>query len=235
MTICQYDSMSYRTQQSLFTNKLKMTPQGYHRLSGSSRWTRPVGYFNILSTVIIHTYINATDVIMTQNHNFDLYKLSKIISLNTTTPSTVKTRTGTMNYATKLIYSSEMKTILQQMTKDDPDIMDNTLSRALIEPWQSNFEATSPEVEVTQRQENHKGPTSLLDETAILHLLVVKEGEPSYVPLSTNLGLNCKRRMLYFPMDFGHLTLDGLIDIGPTPVQYQKQTSGKYAYWPINP
>ena len=114
------------------------------------------------------------------------------------------------------------KTYLQFRNEDypptddeiDPDIMDNTLSRALIEPWHSNFEATSPEVEVTQRPEDHKGPTSLLDETAFLHLLVVKEGEPSYVPLSTNLGLKFRRRMLYFPMDFGELTLDGLIDTG---------------------
>ena len=90
--------------------------------------------------------------------------------------------------------------------------MDNTLSRALIEPWQSNFEATSPEVEVTQRQEDHKGSTSLLDETAFLHILVVKEGEPAYVPLPTNLELKFRRHILYFPMDFGELTLDGLID-----------------------
>ena len=99
-------------------------------------------------------------------------------------------------------------------TTRDPDIMDNTLSRALIEAWQSNFEATSLGVEVTQRQEDHKGPTSLLDETVFLHLVVVKEGEPSYVPLSTNLGLKFKRRMLYFSMDFEELTLDGLIDTG---------------------
>ena len=98
--------------------------------------------------------------------------------------------------------------------EDDPDIMDHTLSRALIELWQPNFEATSPEVEATQRQEDHKGPTSLLEETASLHLLVAKEGESSYVPLSTNLGLKFKRRMLYFPMDFRDLTLDGLINTG---------------------
>ena len=35
-----------------------------------------------------------------------------------------------------------------------------------------------------------------------------------YVPLSTNLWLKQKRRMLYFPMDFGELTIDGLIDTG---------------------
>ena len=116
MTKCQYDSIPYLTHQTLFTNKLKRTPQGYHRLSGSSRWTTPAGKTNILSTVTIHYYINAIDIIMTQKLNFDLYKLSKIITLNTTTPSTVKTRTGMMNYTTNLIYNSEMKTLLQQLT-----------------------------------------------------------------------------------------------------------------------
>ena len=96
--------------------------------------------------------------------------------------------------------------------EDDPDIVDNTISRALIELWQPNFEATSPEVETIQRQQDHKGPTSLLDETAFLHLLVAKEKETPYDPLSTNLGLKFNRRMLYFQMDFGELTLDGLID-----------------------
>ena len=33
--------------------------------------------------------------------------------------------------------------------EDDPDIIDKTLSRALIEPRQPNFEAISPEVEAT--------------------------------------------------------------------------------------
>ena len=98
--------------------------------------------------------------------------------------------------------------------EDDPDIEDSILSRALIDLWQPNFEAKIQEVGATRQQENHEASSSLLDETAFLHLLVAKEGEPSYVPLSTNLGLKFKRRMLYFPMDFGELTLDGLIDTG---------------------
>ena len=92
--------------------------------------------------------------------------------------------------------------------------MDNKLSRALIELWQPNSEALLEEIEETQEQEDFQGPDSLLDETAFLRILVEKQGEPSYVPLSTNLGLKIKRRMLYFPMDFGELTLDGLIDTG---------------------
>ena len=98
--------------------------------------------------------------------------------------------------------------------EDDPPIEDNKLSRALIEIWQPNSEAILEEIEATQEQEDYQGLESRLDETAFLHILVEKQGEPSYVPLSTNLSLKFKRRMLYSPMDFGELTLDGLIDTG---------------------
>ena len=98
--------------------------------------------------------------------------------------------------------------------EDDPEIVDNKLLRALIELWQPNSEATFQEVEESFHHEHHQGRSSLLDETASLHLLVEKEAEPSYVPLSTNLGLKFKRLMLYFTMDFGELNLEGLIDTG---------------------
>ena len=38
--------------------------------------------------------------------------------------------------------------------------------------------------------------------------------ENQHTPLSTNLGLNSKRWMLYIPMDFGELPLDGMVDTG---------------------
>ena len=98
--------------------------------------------------------------------------------------------------------------------KDDPQIEDTKLSRALNELWQPNSEALIAETEEPQHQEDYQGLNSLLDETTFLHILVEHQGEPPYVPLSTNLGLKNKRRMLYFPMDFEELTLDGLIDTG---------------------
>ena len=98
--------------------------------------------------------------------------------------------------------------------EDDPQIEDTKLSRALIELWQPNSEVILGEIEETPEQEDHQDLISLLDETAFLHILVEQQGEPSYIPLSTNLGLKIKRRMIYFPMDFGELTLDGLIDTG---------------------
>ena len=61
------------------------------------------------------------------------------------------------------------------------------------------------------------GPSVTLTATVeerFVNTLVSRNGEPSYVPLTTNLGLKSKRRMLYLPMDFGKLTSDGLVDTG---------------------
>ena len=57
-------------------------------------------------------------------------------------------------------------------------------------------------------------PQSLLDEKPFPIVLITKNDEPDCTPLSTNLNLKCKKRMLCFPMDFGELTIDGLIVTG---------------------
>ena len=57
-------------------------------------------------------------------------------------------------------------------------------------------------------------PQSLLDEKQFHNVLITKDGEPDCIPLSININLKCKKRMLYFPMDFEELTIDGLIDTG---------------------
>ena len=112
----------------------------------------------------------------------------------------------------------------------DPQIEDTKLSRALIELWPPNSEALIEEIEEHQYQEVYPGLNSLLDETAFLHYLVKQQRELSYVPLSTNLGLKIKRRMLYFPMDFGELMLDGLIDTGAHSSAIPEVDLGKYGY-----
>ena len=68
----------------------------------------------------------------------------------------------------------------------------------------------------TENNENYieQTPQSLLDEKQFQNVLITKYGEPDCIPLSTNINLKCKKRMLYFPMDFGELTVDGLIDTG---------------------
>ena len=59
--------------------------------------------------------------------------------------------------------------------EDDPGIVDNKLSRALIELRLPNSEATSQEIVKLQKQGGHQSPTSLLDETAVFHFLVEEE------------------------------------------------------------
>ena len=99
--------------------------------------------------------------------------------------------------------------------EDDPEIPDNNISRALIELWQPDSEITNDqEIEDPIIENGLQSEPRLLDESAILHVLVTKEGEPAYIPLSTNLGLKHNKRMLYFPMDFGEQTTDCLIDFG---------------------
>ena len=61
------------------------------------------------------------------------------------------------------------------------------------------------------------GPSVTLTATVedrFINTLISRDGEPDYVPLTTNLGLKYKRRMPYFLMDFGELYLDGLADTG---------------------
>ena len=109
--------MSYLTHQTFFINKLKTIPQECHRLSGNSRWPTPAWKLNILSVATTYTYRDVLATTMTRKLTFALYKLSKIITLNTMTPSMAKTRTGTKHYMTKPIYNFETKITLQLTTR----------------------------------------------------------------------------------------------------------------------
>ena len=77
---------------------------------------------------------------------------------------------------------------------ENPPITHNKKTRALIKNWQMNG-GTENSVDPI--------PQSLLDEKQFQNILITKEGEPNCIPLSTSINLKCKKRMLYFPMDFG--------------------------------
>ena len=57
-------------------------------------------------------------------------------------------------------------------------------------------------------------PKLLQYEKPFQKVLITEDGEPDCIPLSTNINLECKKRMLYFLMDSAELTIDGLIDTG---------------------
>ena len=93
-----------------------------------------------------------------------------------------------------------------------------TLTNALVDPWQTND--TLPHLPNQHKQADvipNSGPQVSLTtavEARYVNTLMTRMVELDYVPLTTNLGLKYKRRMLYFPMDFDELTLDGLVDTG---------------------
>ena len=92
------------------------------------------------------------------------------------------------------------------------------LTKALVDPWQSKWTATSlatqDEPMKASSQDGSVVTLTATVEERFVNTLISREGEPDYVQLTTNLGLKYKRRMLFFPMDFGELTLDGLVDTG---------------------
>ena len=101
---------------------------------------------------------------------------------------------------------------------DIDEILNKALSAALVHPWQMNHASLHLLAQDDLQDDSHHDGTQVSLTTAVearvVNTLVMRTGEPDYVPLTTKLGLKYKRRMLYFPMDFGELTLDGLVDTG---------------------
>ena len=115
-------------------------------------------------------------------------------------------------------------TFLKNTSNIEPDAHDidqnlNTvLTKAFVESWQSKWAATSPATHEESMKEFYQHVpvvtlTATLEERFV-NTLISLDGEPDYIPLTTKLGLKYKRRLLYFPMDFGELTLDSLVDTG---------------------
>ena len=92
------------------------------------------------------------------------------------------------------------------------------LAKARVDPWQNETPPRCQKTHTGPNNEFHRVGQQVSLATAVaarfVNTLITRTGEPEYVPLTTNLGLKYKRRMLYFPMDFGELTLDGLVDTG---------------------
>ena len=101
---------------------------------------------------------------------------------------------------------------------DTDQALNVVLVKARVDPWQNE---TPPRCQMTHNgpdKELHRVGPQVSLATAIaarfVNTLITRTSEPDYVPLTTNLGLKYKRRMLYFPIDFGELTLDDLVDTG---------------------
>ena len=126
--------------------------------------------------------------------------------------TSVSTPIGTFKSTTNSIYKNFTKNNAD-IEHDQPQIdqrLNTKLSMASVDPWQNvriNTHSLIQE-EITEELP-HYGPLVTLTATVeerFVNTLISRNGEPDYVPLTTNLGLKYKRRMLSFPMDFGELT-----------------------------
>ena len=92
----------------------------------------------------------------------------------------------------------------------------DALRYALIDLWTVNphLPDTSALPNFPPRPQNQQKQTAVIDDQILPQLQLSPDGLTRFLPLSTNLPLKNKQKMLYFPMDFGELNIDGLIDTG---------------------
>ena len=92
----------------------------------------------------------------------------------------------------------------------------DALPYALIDLWTVNPQLpdTLALPNFQPRPQNQQRQTAVIDDQYLPQLQVTPDGLTRFLPLSTNLPLKSKRKMLYFPMDFWELNIDGLIDMG---------------------
>ena len=92
----------------------------------------------------------------------------------------------------------------------------DALRYAVIDLWTVNPQLpdTSPLPNFHPRPQNQQRQISVIDDQILPQLQVTPDGLTRFLPLSTKLPLKNKRKMLYLPMDFGELHIDGLIDTG---------------------
>ena len=92
----------------------------------------------------------------------------------------------------------------------------DALRYALIDLWTVNphLLVTSALPNFQPRPQNQQRQTAVTDDQILPQFQVTPDGLTRFLPLSTNLPLENERKMLYFPMDFWELNIDGLIDTG---------------------
>ena len=95
----------------------------------------------------------------------------------------------------------------------DSNVLD-ALRYALMDLWTVNPQLpdTSALLTFQQRLQNQQKQIAVIHDPILPQLQVTPDGFTRFLSLSGNLPLNNKRKILNFPMDFGELNDEGLID-----------------------
>ena len=115
----------------------------------------------------------------------------------------------------KVIYNKPNDQIECDDLITDAHVSD-ALRHALIDLWTVNpqLPGTSAIPNFRARPQNQQRHTAVIDDQILPQLQVTADGLTRFLPLSINLPLKNKRKMLYFSMDFGELNIEGPIDTG---------------------
>ena len=97
----------------------------------------------------------------------------------------------------------------------DADVSD-ALRYAVSDLWTVNPQLpdTLALPNIQTRPQNEQRQIAVIDNQFFPQLQVTPDRLTRFLPLSTNLPLKNKRKMIFFPLDFGELFFDGLIDTG---------------------
>ena len=92
----------------------------------------------------------------------------------------------------------------------------DALRYALIYLWTVNPQLldTSALPNFQDRLQNQQSQIAVINDQILPHVQVSPDGLTRFLSLITNLPLKNRHKMLYFPMVFGELNIDGLIDTG---------------------
>ena len=104
--------------------------------------------------------------------------------------------------------------INQHNSPESDNALNPTLANACVDLRQRKCQFThQPTVPEPENHGNHRSLGTAVA-ARFVNTVITRTGEPVYVPLTTNLGLKYKRRLLYFPKDFDELTFDDFVDTG---------------------
>ena len=89
---------------------------------------------------------------------------------------------------------------------------------ALIDLWtvkpQLSYTSALPNFQPRPQNQQREREVSVIDDQILPQLQVTPDGLTRFLPLSANLPRKSKLKMLFFPIEFGELNFDGLIDTG---------------------
>ena len=119
----------------------------------------------------------------------------------------------------KLEYKDTCNKHIDQIEGDDlitDAHVSDTLRYALTDLWTlyPHLPDTSALPNFQLRPQNQQRQIAVIDDQILPQRQVTPDGPTRFLPILTNLPIKNRRKMLYFPMDFGQINIDGLIDTG---------------------